>query len=213
MALAELIGRVDHLLYAARDLGEGVDRIEALIGVRAGPGGRHPAWGTHNALIGLGDRIYLEIIAPDPDAPPPAAPRPLGLDTLSAPRLASWVAAATDLDRVAASARALGVDLGQVMERSRLRPDGTTLHWTMTDPAAPREGGVVPFFINWGDTPHPAASAPSGGRLVGLRARHPDAKRVAVILKRMGLALDVERSDPPGLVATLETPKGRVELA
>jgi hypothetical protein len=210
--MAELIGRVDHLLYAARDLGEGVARLEALLGVRAGPGGRHPAWGTHNALIGLGDRTYLEVIAPDPEAPAPAEPRPLGLDTLAVPRLASWVVAATDLERVAAAAKAHGVDLGDIMHRSRLRPDGTTLQWTMTDPAAPREGGVVPFFIDWGDTPHPAASAPQGGRLVGLEARHPDAARVAAILRALDLPLDVERGDQSGLIATLETPRGRVEL-
>jgi hypothetical protein len=212
VALAELIGRVDHILYAARDLAEGVERIEALLGVRAGPGGRHPAWGTHNALIGLGARTYLEIIAPDPEAPAPAVPRPLGLDTLAAPRLASWVAAATDLERVAAAARAHGVNLGEVMRRSRLRPDGATLQWTMTDPAAPREGGIVPFFIDWGDTPHPAASAPPGGRLIGLRARHPDAARVAGLLRALGLGLGVEHGDQPGLIATLETPRGRVEL-
>ncbi|HKQ58972.1 MAG TPA: VOC family protein [Candidatus Eisenbacteria bacterium] len=207
-----MIERVDHLLIAARDLGEGVDWVESLIGVRAAPGGRHPAWGTHNALIGLGDRTYLEIIAPDPEAPAPAEPRPLGLDTLGAPRLASWVAAATDLERIAVTAKAQGVDLGEVMHRSRLRPDGSTLQWTMTDPAAPREGGIVPFFIDWGHTPHPAASAPPGGRLIGFRARHPDAARVAAILRGLDLGLDVERGDQPALIATLETPRGRVEL-
>jgi hypothetical protein len=176
------------------------------------PGGRHPAWGTHNAIVPLGPTMYLEIIAPDPSAPPPAGPRPLGLDTLAAPRLATWVAAGTDLEHLARSARARGIDLGDAMERGRERPDGVTLRWTMTDPMADRAGGVIPFYIDWGTTPHPGSAGPAECRLLSLVARHPTPDTVRAQLDFLGLPLIVELANTPGLTAVLETTRGNVTL-
>lgn len=203
---------VDHLLYVTPHVARTIDDLEQVLGVRAVEGGRHPAWATRNALLALGPRTYLEIFGPDEEALEPPQPRPLGLDDLARPRLATWAAPHADLERLVREAERIPVDLGSVEERSRARPDGTTLAWRMTDLRKARADGIIPFFIDWGGAPHPAQGAPGGCTLVGLRAEHPLADDVALLLARLGTPLPLTRGDAPRLVATLETPRGVIEL-
>lgn len=207
-----LLSAVDHLVYATPDLQAGVDGIERLLGVRAAAGGQHPGRGTRNALLALGPSSYLEIIGPDPEQPKPEQPRPFGIDEITAPKLVTWAAKGSDLESLAKNARASGVRLGDVTPGSRRRADGVLLAWRYTDPRTVIAGGVVPFFIDWGQTPHPAATATGGASLVDLRAEHPDADTVQRSLRRLGLDLRVARGVSPALIATISGPRGRVEL-
>jgi glyoxalase-like protein len=203
---------VDHLVYAARDLDRAVDALEHRLGVRATPGGRHPEEGTWNAVIGVGPEVYLEIIAPDPDRPPPPRPRWFGLDDPGADRIVAWAAKVSDLPRRRAAARDAGLTLGEVRSGTRRRPDGTLLSWTFTDPHTVIGDGLIPFLIDWGSSPHPARQTPGGVELVGLRGEHPAPGALIATLGRLGLELPVTPSPRPALIATLMTPNGPVEL-
>jgi hypothetical protein len=207
-----VLARVDHIVYATPDLQRGIDAIEKLVGVRATPGGQHPGRGTRNALVALGPASYIEIIGPDPEQPAPGAPRPFGIDDLKEPRLVTWAMKGQNLDEWAAAVRRRGVPLGAVSAGSRRRTDGVLLHWRYTDPRTVVADGLVPFVIDWGSTPHPAATAAAGASLVGLRAEHPDPDRVTSLLQALGVDLQVTRADRPALVATIQGPRGRVEL-
>lgn len=115
---------VDHLVYAAPDLDTAVADLEGQLGVRATAGGRHVGVGTHNALLGLGPRTYLEIIAPDPEQPEPSMPRPWGVDGITHGGLAGWALACNDIDRAVAKARSCGYDPGKVTDGHESRQQG-----------------------------------------------------------------------------------------
>lgn len=206
------LSRVDHLVYTVPDLDAAVEALEERLGIRAAPGGRHEGRGTRNALISLGERTYLEVLGPDPKGPAPERTRWFGVDARAMPRLAGWAAAGKDLQRIVEEAARAGVTLGAVQEGSRRRPDGVVLSWRFTDPTVVVADGLMPFFIHWGDSSHPAASTPPGATLVGLRGEHPDPERVQGMLRAAGVALDVRAGAVPALIATLDTPRGRREL-
>jgi hypothetical protein len=207
-----VLSKVDHLVYATPTLAAGVAALEKLLGVRATPGGQHPGRGTHNALIALGPATYIEIIGRDPEQPTPGQPRPFGLDDLSEAKLVTWSAKEADLAGLIRRAAAGGVTLGELAAGSRRRPDGLLLTWQYTNPRVVVADGLVPFFIDWGQTPHPAASAAQGGTLIGLSAEHPDPERVSTLLGHVGLDLQVKNGPKPALIATIDSPRGRVEL-
>ena len=209
---AVLLRQIDHLVYATPDLSVGVERIEGLLGIRATPGGQHPGEGTRNALIALGPTSYLEILAPDPEQPKLDHPRRFGIDTLSGPRLVTWAAKGHNLTQAVNDAHRRGVPLGDVISGSRRTPAGVLLAWHTTNQRAVIADGIVPFFIDWGTTPHPASTAVSGATLVSLRAEHPDPTGVGRTLNQLGLELPVTKGPAAALVATITGARGRVEL-
>lgn len=206
------MNNVDHIIYTVPELERAVARLEEDLGVRPTVGGRHPDLGTWNALLALGPGTYLEIMAPDPDASVRPGDRPFGIDDLETGRLATWSARHPDPAAAVEAVRDLGVELGEPAPGSRDAPDGRILTWRITDPFTDRLGGVVPFLIDWGDTPHPATSAPQGVRLVEFAVRHPRPDEVRRILVELDLEVPVERASEPGLAAILATPAGRATL-
>jgi hypothetical protein len=212
-SMPSILEQLDHLVYATPDLLRTVDDFADRLEVLPSAGGRHPSWGTRNALLALGPRMYLEIVGPDIDPPSPPRPRPFNLDGLDRPRLVTWACRADDLDDLVRRAKRAGVDLGEVQAGSRRRPDGTTISWSMTDLTMPREGGVVPFFINWGDSNHPAEAAPVGCTLEDLRVEHPEPDRLSSILSVLGVDVPVYAAERAGLGARIAGPRGTIDLS
>jgi hypothetical protein len=203
---------IDHLVYATPDLASSIDHLERIFGVRAVVGGRHVKWGTSNALIRLGSEIYLEIIGPDPEMTRDSTPELFGIDRLNEPKLVTWAAKSSDLPAVVEKANRIGLSLGEIQTGNRSRPDGEELSWKLTNPLMSRADGIVPFFIDWGGGRHPATDLFEACRLVGFRAGHPDPDRLRRLLSDLGLEFNVEGSNKPTLIATIESPLGIREL-
>ena len=214
---------LDHIVIACANLNDGIDWVEQRLGARPLAGGQHLAMGTHNALLKLGARSYLEVIAIDPDAIAPSRPRWFSLDepemqTLLAagPRLITWAVRCESL----ANACARVPDLGEIvsMNRGEFRwniavPETGSLAW----------GGVLPTAIQWMETEDGSAHHPcdvledSRCELLRLQLSHPAAVLGTNGIMGMFRALKIMgpvdlAPGPKVLVATIRTPLGDVAL-
>jgi hypothetical protein len=199
---------IDHVIVAGPDLAELVEGVAAATGVRAVPGGRHAGQGTHNALLGLGAGRYLELLAPDPEQA--GGEFRSSIAYLDAPALHTWCVRGGDADAVTARVEATGARPRR-LAMSRQRPDGVTLRWELVFVDGHPFGGLVPFFIDWQGSPHPAAGLPSGLACAGLRLSHPDAVGLRAFLTDLGAlatGVDVGRGQASGLAARWRGPAG-----
>jgi glyoxalase-like protein len=153
----------DHLVVAARTLDEGATWVEAKLGVPMAGGGKHAAMATHNRLLKIGPGEFLEVIAIDPDAPPPPRPRWFDLDTPAmrerlarGPELIHWVERTDDLE---AALRDYSEPV-EILSLSR-----GPYRWRI---GVPRDGrrpgaGSRPTLIQWEGGLHPADALPDSG--------------------------------------------------
>jgi hypothetical protein len=135
---------IDHVVLPVADLALGAAELETRYGLASFEGGRHPAWGTENRIVPLGD-TYIELVAiADPS-------------TAAQSTFGTWVATATPgqplgwavrTDAIEAVGRRLGVP---IVPGSRAAPGGELVTWRSAgfDVATVEPG--LPFFIQWGD--------------------------------------------------------------
>jgi hypothetical protein len=200
---------VDHLLWASADLDAAVHALEECTGVRAAYGGPHPELGTHNALARIGRRQFLEVLAPDPTLK--AGPVARQLADLPTPVLLMWAASGVSAEATAARAEAAGYR-AIVVPGHRPRPDGRIVRWTNVFVSGHGAGTLVPFFVEWHEGGHPADDAPEGLRLTSFVIETPRPESLSVVLASLDVDVTVCEGDQDRMVATLDCPRGRIEL-
>ena len=207
--------KLDHLVVAASNLEQGVNYIRDVLGVEIPKGGEHPLMGTHNHVMRIGDEIFLEVIAINPEAPPPSRPRWFGLDDPAMqhslqqrPRLVTWAANTNDLEQLQADTP---MGLGEITPLSR-----GNLSWLF---AVPEDGrllasGFIPNVMQWKTEGHPANNMSDlNCRLLKLTIYHPYAQWLSGILQTMQLDHQVSiepvaNTAQAYMRAEFETPNG-----
>ena len=227
--------QIDHLVVMAASLDQGVQWCEDTLGITPGPGGEHEKYGTHNRLFKIASPqfplAYFEIIAINPQAVIPKraqVPRWFDMDDAAlqkavaqGPRLIHFVSSTNDVKAARHVLRTQGIERGQVVHASRKSSKGT-LNWQITvrEDGERLFNGCLPTLIQWGKPEateplrlHPRNSLPrSGVTLQSLTVSHPSGAKLQAAFDAIGLADIAIETGPANLVASLQTPKGLVQL-
>jgi len=227
--------QIDHLVVVAQTLELGVQWCEATMGITPGPGGDHAQYGTHNRLFKIATPAnplaYFEIIAINPEAKRPAnAPSRRWFDMDDAalqaavaiePRLVHFVVNTNDIQAARAALKVQGIDRGPAVQASRHSRRGL-LQWQITvrEDGQRLFNGALPSLIQWGKPDaaeplrlHPRNSLPrSGVTLQSITVMHPTAVKLQAAFDAIGLTDITVATGPANITATLNTPKGVVEL-
>ena len=209
---------LDHIIWACSDLDAGVRRFESLAGVRPRFGGVHASGLTHNALVRIAPRSYLEILAPTGPASADDDEWCRIARATREPQIMTYCQrSGRSLSDLAAIARSYGCKDGVVARNGRRTPDGVDLRWQWVAPKVDGLGLAFPFFIDWLDSPHPAQMLPGeqGDTGVSLRewvVQHPEAPRLRTILSELGSPIETQTAEHAAFRLVLETPRGTVAL-
>ncbi len=205
----------DHLVIGAASLEQGAAYVQERLGLAVSGGGEHPLMGTHNRLLKLGEGVFLEVIAVNPDAPAPERPRWFGLDDpcvreslARRPRLLGWVVRTPNIAQVQAKT---SFSFGEAVPVNR----GTlSWHFGLPDDGRLLASGMLPYFLTWSTSEHPAEQlANSGCTLERLEIFHPYTTWLTQNLKAIGAAdlvklTPLEDDTAPCLRAHIRTPTG-----
>jgi len=209
--------KLDHITVIAPSSAEGVAYVRTCLDLDVPFGQRHASMGTHNHLLQLGDKVYLEIVALDPKVDAPGRPRWFGLDDQKkvrsdwdeGRRLRGWVARTDAIDAVIAGREGI---FGQKVS---LPTDNSSFDFAIPDDGSLPLDGAAPSIIDRRGKPRSMATiADLGARLRSFTLEHPDPAGVAALYR----AMTVDR--PPAVGrgrrlryrAQIETPTGLKEL-
>lgn len=202
--------RIDHIVWYSADLAEARRSFAKGLGQEPLYGGEHPGEGTANALLSLGPSTYLEILGRDVNQAETALDPEV--KALQGSGIYHWAVGGVDLAALAARASAAGLKGGALVPGGRLKPDGERLSWLCWGLHDHRFGSLIPFFIDWGDTRHPAQAAPAGGRLSQFEIRTPEAEALREIFRVLNIDVPVIESGEAQVAAQLESGAGAMTL-
>ena len=201
--------KIDHIIFASPTLEAGVQFIKEKIGVEPVFGGQHLGRGTHNALLALGKTSYLEVIAPDPKQNAAAS---LWMKTHLAtqPQLWTWAAKSDDLFALEKIAQLHAIPFGKIENGSRTQPNGNVLSWQLSLPVLENENGLLPFFLDWKNSIHPSQTLPQAGEIIDFIAHHPEPFFVKNQFEKLGLEMEVIKSNEKYLQLSIRNIRGEL---
>jgi len=227
--------QIDHLVVMASTLDAGVAWCEATLGITPSAGGEHEKYGTHNRLFKIASPkhplAYFEIIAINPAAATGKRSnvarwfdmddKALQKAVTQEPRLITFVASTDDIKAARHALRIQEIERGQIVHASRKSNKGT-LNWQITvrEDGERLFNGCLPTLIQWGKPDateplrlHPRNSLPrSGVTLQSIAISHPSGPKLQAAYEAIGLKDIAIETGPANITASLQTPKGLVQL-
>lgn len=206
------ISSVDHIVYAFSDLNEGIKIIKECTGVEPIVGGQHLNHGTHNALLALGKKCYLEIIAPDPNNQFDGT-RWMAVDHIEKPTITRWSINTNNIQEDAQILSDHDKSLGEIIAGERQLKDGHFLKWQMTKPSTDGIVNTIPFLLDWSQSAnHPCDVLDLECKLIEVKLHSTKANSLENIIGTSSNSISYHPSGRESIQIVMKTPKGIVCL-
>ena len=199
--------KLDHIVVGALTLGQGVNYVRNILGSEPYGGGKHLGQGTHNKIMRLGDDLYLEVIAPDPDSNTKPKWFSLADDAVlesleKSPRLIAYVARTGDLETLLKETQ-------YPLEAKPAQRDALRWSFGFSKDGNLLADGLLPYVMQW-QSDHPAwTMKDSGCQLVRLQGFHPEPAHIQQTLQGLGFSdITVQYAEVPQLKAVIKTLDG-----
>ena len=204
--------QLDHIVIAHPNLDLAMEEFADLTGCVPKYGGPHIGGGTHNALVSLGESVYIELISPDPaqvrsDSHSKSINLGQRLTSFSGSKLLAWAIRSNQLEQMAGGY--CGLETAKPFDMSRQQPDGDRLHWRLMNLLNHDLKGFAPFYIDWLDCPHPTTTNPVAGEFTSLKISHPNQNLGALAADTIGVQF---ASGPPNFELHFSTARGPITL-
>lgn len=171
---------LDHLTVIAPTLTEGVRHVSECLELEVPFGTRHYYMGTHNHRLQLGENVYLEIVALDPDGVDPGRARWFGVDDPGQVRsdweqglrLRGWVAATATINSIVRQ----HPEFGDVVPLPFDKPE---FSFAIPADGSLPSGGILPSLIDHRGNPTKMSDVPDlGARLISFYLQHPKPEEI-----------------------------------
>lgn len=162
------VTELDHVIWAVPDIAIAADALRRDHGLITLPGGRHPAWGTRNAIVPL-NGAYLELVeVEDPEAPMVGFTARVAEVAAAGGGLALWC---ERVDDITAEAAVRGYE---VVPGTRENDDGSVLSWRVAGIPQACATPLLPFLIQWDDPARMPGALAAAHRCGAIEKVHVD---------------------------------------
>ena len=201
---------IDHIILASPNIEEGMDAFEVMSGIKPKICGGLAGLGVIAARVALDSRAYIEIIGPDPKRSGPLGAKLIDLEegTLAPFHYAVRLSDLSELrDEYIPNELGFEPDHLNMVGKDR---DDEPANWEIMFMLGHFFGGLVPYYVNWGDCVHPTNNIPIVGPLKSFTIRTPGGKVFDVLKDVENVTVE---SGEPSMELSIGTPKGTITFS
>lgn len=203
---------IDHIVYAVANLELSIEKFKKATGLEVYAGGEHPDWGTHNAIVRIGEQTYLEFLAKKKTGQPVHNQTWMGLDFLDGDKITRWALASKDVEQDVKYLQKYKQELATIVIGSRAIDEHKMLNWLMTTVLPSPEVEPAPFLIDWKKSEHPTSAIPQNCSIKSFIIEHAESEVLKKLLEKLQCPIEIYPSHTTQLKLVLDTPKGEIVI-
>lgn len=172
---------LDHVVLGTSNLDQAIDDFEKLTGVRPLMVVSHNGCGTKSARVAFEQCAFLEFLGPDDKQPSTPLSEKLSLIPEGAFVPVHYAVRNSEAEDLKATWKGMGFEIDNVTMIAKDR--GMPWKWSLYFFEGHEDGGLIPFFADWGDAHHAAGRLPIVGELESVTVRGPSDSKLHELLK------------------------------